>query len=159
MQRIKQIIRYHHEGMAIKRIVKLSRTSRNTVKQYLSKYKELGLTAEDISSKDEYSLHRLFSSAPPKELAKKDPRYLRLEQMLPEIAKALRRRGMTLEKQWKLYASLETDYYQRTQFGDHVREYIGRSKSSMLLEHMECSGLPSRKKPGNRPFFARTWIW
>jgi hypothetical protein len=26
MQRIKQIIRYHHEGMAIKRIVKLTRT-------------------------------------------------------------------------------------------------------------------------------------
>lgn len=31
MQRIKQIIRYHHEGMAIKRIAKLTRTSRNTV--------------------------------------------------------------------------------------------------------------------------------
>ena len=135
MQRIKQIIRYHHEGMAIKRIVKLSRTSRNTVKQYLAKYKEMGLTAQEVWAMDAYSLHQLFSSAPPKELARKDPRFASLEAMLPDIVKSLRRRGMTMDKQWKIYASRETDHYQRTQFGDHVREYIGRSRSSMLIEH------------------------
>lgn len=135
MQRIKQIIRYHHEGMAIKRIVKLTRTSRNTVKQYLNKYRELGLAASEIESLDQYALHQLFSDAPPKELTKKDPRYERLEPLLPGIVKALRRRGMTIEKQWQQYASLEIDHYQRTQFGAYVRQFIGRSKSSMLVEH------------------------
>jgi transposase len=91
MQRIKQIIRYHHEGMAIKRIVKLTRTSRNTVKQYLSKYRELGLTAAEVQSLDQYTLHQLFSDAPPKELTKTDSRYERLEPLLPDILKALRR--------------------------------------------------------------------
>lgn len=135
MQRIKQIIRYHHEGMGIKRIVMMSRTSRNTVKQYLSKYKELGLLQSEIEAMDEYSLHRLFSSAPPKELVTKDPRYIRLEALLPDIVKALRRRGMTIHKQWESYAASEVNHYQRSQFGDYVRQYIGRSKSSMLIEH------------------------
>jgi len=135
MQRIKQIIRYHHEGMAIKRIVKLTRTSRNTVKQYLSKYGELGLTAAEVQSLDQYTLHQLFSDDPPKELTKKDSRYQRLEPLLPDIVKALRRRGMTIDRQWQLYSCKEIDHYQRTQFGAYIRQYIGRSKSSMLLEH------------------------
>ncbi|HCS21294.1 MAG TPA: IS21 family transposase [Bacteroidetes bacterium] len=135
MQRIKQIIRYHHEGMGVKRIVMMSRTSKNTVKQYLSKYKELGLSQAEIDAMDEYSLHRLFSAAPPKELVTKDPRYLRLEVLLPDIVKALRKRGMTIHKQWQLYAASEVDHYQRSQFGDYVRQYIGQSKSSMLIEH------------------------
>jgi len=135
MQRIKQIIRYHHEGMAIKRIVKLTRTSRNTVKQYLNKYKELGLSASEIESLDQYALHQLFSSAPPKELTRKDPRYERLVVLLPDIVKALRRRGMTIDKQWQLYASSEIHHYQRTQFAEYIRQYIGRSKTSMLIEH------------------------
>ena len=42
---------------------------------------------------------------------------------------------MTIEKQWQQYASLEIDHYQRTQFGSYVRQFIGRSKSSMLVEH------------------------
>jgi predicted transcriptional regulator len=88
MQRIKQIIRYHDEGMAIKRIVKLTRTSRNTVKQYLSKYRELGLTAAEVQSLDQYTLHQLFSDALPKELIKKDPRYERLEPLLLDIVNA-----------------------------------------------------------------------
>lgn len=135
MQRIKQIIRYHHEGMAIKQIVKLARTSRNTVKQYLAKFKELGLTIEELDHLDAYSIHQLFSSAPPKELAKKDPRFTRLQELLPSIAKALRKRGMTIEKQWKEYTQQEVNHYQSTQFGDYVREYLGRQKVSMVLEH------------------------
>jgi transposase len=135
MQRIKQIIRYHHQGMGIKRITKLSRTSRNTVKLYLSKYKASGLTEQEIDSMDEFTLHRMFSSDSPKEMARKDPRYVGLELLLPEIVKSLRKRGMTIEKQWKIYASKELNHYQRTQFGDYVREYIGKSKSSMLIEH------------------------
>ena len=135
MQRIKQIIRYHHEGMSIKRIVKLARTSRNTVKQYLAKYKELGLSQQELEVLDEYAIHQLFSAVPPKELAKKDPRLVRLEFLLPDIVKSLRKRGMTVERQWKQYASNELDHYQRTQFGDYVRAYIGRNKTSMLLEH------------------------
>jgi len=104
MQRIKQIIRYHHEGMAIKRIVKLTRTSRNTVKQYLLRYKKLGLVAAEIESLDQYTLHQLFSDAPPKELTKKDPRYERLEPLLPDIVKALRRRGTYTI--WCLYQTI-----------------------------------------------------
>lgn len=42
---------------------------------------------------------------------------------------------MTIERQWQQYASLEIDHYQRTQFGAYVRQFIGRSKSSMLVEH------------------------
>jgi hypothetical protein len=87
-QPIKQIIRYHDEGMAIKRIVNLTRTARNTFKQYLFRYNKLGLAPAEIESLDQFNLHQLFSDAPPKELIKKDPRYERLEPLLLDIVNA-----------------------------------------------------------------------
>jgi len=135
MQRIKQIIRYHIDGLGTKRIVTLTRASKNTVKQYVRRFHELSVTWEELNVLKEHEVHRLFSTSLPKELAKQDPRFERLQELLPGIVKALRKRGMTIDLQWERYKSSQADHYQRTQFGQYLRDYRKISNGTMHVEH------------------------
>ncbi len=135
MQRIKQIIRYHIDGLGSKRISALTKTSKNTVKLYVRRFHGLSMTWEALSELKEYEVHRLFGASQSNELIRQDPRFDRLQKLLPEVVKALRKRGMTIDLQWAKYKISETDYYQRTQFGQYLREYLKISNGTMHLEH------------------------
>ena len=106
MNKLKQIIQLKQQGYGTKRISFISGISRNVVKQYLKRLSELNIQSEDLLKFNAEDLQQLFQ--PYKHRQIPDPsRYLRLESLLPSLDKELRKRGMTLEKVYSIYNSIE----------------------------------------------------
>jgi len=80
-------------------------------------------------------LHALFHPEQPLSILPDTDRYQRLHAKLPQITKALRRKGMTLEKQWIEYLRDNPNGYGRTQFYSYLIEYRRRSGITMHIEH------------------------
>ena len=121
--------------MAVKRTSAITGVSRNTVKQYLQKFTQSGQTFASIEQMSELDLQALFHpSAILPQLPDMD-RYKRLQAKIPEIDKALRRKGMTLEKQWTSYIASDPKGYSRSQFYQYIMEYRRRSGLTMHIEH------------------------
>lgn len=135
MNKIKQIIRLYCGGIGSKKSNQITGVSRNVVKTYVRAFRSLGLTLEQVEAMDDFALNALFH--PPSEESRLPDiaRYERLQKWLPQIAKALRRKGMTLERQWQWYQSQDSDGYGRTQFYNYLRDYRKRSGFTMHLEH------------------------
>ena len=120
MSKIKQIIRCHFQGYGSKKTSAITGVSRNTVKQYLQKFTQSGQTFASIEQMSELDLQALFHpSAILPQLPDMD-RYKRLQAKIPEIDKALRRKGMTLEKQWTSYIASDHKGYSRSQFYQYI---------------------------------------
>lgn len=135
MSKIKQIIRCHFQGYGSKKTSAITGVSRNTVKQYLQKFTQSGQTFASIEQMSELDLQALFHpSAILPQLPDMD-RYKRLQAKIPEIDKALRRKGMTLEKQWTSYIASDPKGYSRSQFYQYIMEYRRRSGITMHIEH------------------------
>ena len=62
MNEVKQILLlYVRQRCSIKQIAKQLSVSKNTVKEYLRKYSESGLSLEDVLEKDVFQLSALFT--------------------------------------------------------------------------------------------------
>ena len=135
MSKLKQIIRCHSEGHGSKKISSITGVSRNVVRQYLKRFVILKITLEDVESKSEQELHELFHSQQNHQTLPDTERFQRLHTKLPDIVKALRRKGMTIEKQWLEYIGNDPGGYGRTQFYQYLIEYRRRSGITMHIEH------------------------
>ncbi len=118
MKQIKEMIRLHEQGdlgeRGIARALKMSRTS---VRKYLLKAKQLGLTLEDIKDMNNEQVEQLLYPTE-KSLGK----YEILIEYFPTFTKRLKERGMTLQILWEEYKEEHPDglmysrlcyYYQR----------------------------------------------
>ena len=116
MNKIKQIIRLYCGGIGSKKSNQITGVSRNVVKTYVRAFRSLGLTLEQVEALDDFALYALFHPQSEESRLPDIARYERLQKLLPQIARALRRKGMTLERQWQWYQSQDSDGYGRTQF-------------------------------------------
>jgi len=133
MSRIRQLLRMYAQGRGKKQISKLTGLSRNTVKKYLQQFISLKLTYDQVDAMNDQDLDILFI---PKELPHpRDERYNQLGQMLPEIEKQLKRKGVTRLQLWEAYRLKYPDGYGRSRFNQHIQDYIGRTHPVMHLEH------------------------
>lgn len=135
MSKIRQIIRCYEQGYGSKKISSITAVSRNAVRQYLKRYAILKLTLEEVESKSDQELQDLFYGQQAPSPLPDTERFQRLHTRLPDIVKALRRKGMTLEKQWLEYLQDNPDGYGRTQFYNYLVEYRRRSGITMHIEH------------------------
>jgi len=133
MNKIRQILRCHAEGRGSKHISAVTGISRNTVKQYLRRFRQSGLTVEEAESMSDSDLARILIAAP--EPVIDTDRWKVLEPMLPAIAKAIRKKGMTIVRQWELYQERHPNGYQQSQFRKYLSEYMQRKNVSMHFEH------------------------
>ena len=99
MTKLRTIIRLYEDRMGLKTIAVMARTSRNTVKKYIHIWNSLKMSFDEFQSKSDTELHELFRvlQTPSRANARRDT----LESLLPEISKALSRKGMTTMKQWQ----------------------------------------------------------
>lgn len=60
MTKLRTIIRLYEDRVGLKTIAVMARTSRNTVKKYISIYQTQSMTYSEFQSKSDSELHALF---------------------------------------------------------------------------------------------------
>ena len=136
MNKIKQIIRYHSQGFGSKKISSSTGVSRNVVKGYIKRFQALGLSFTELEACSDEQVYGMFFGE--KQLASFIPhldRYKRLQALLPEINKGLRKRGATIHSEWERYRSIDPDGYAKTRFYLYLSEYRRRTGLTMHIEH------------------------
>lgn len=133
MSKLRTIIRLYEDRIGLKTISTMARTSRNTVKKYISKWSTLGINYEEFQRKSDAELNMLFCI--PDDNTPPTPRRDELELLLPSICKELGKRGMTTLKQWDKYISEHPEGYGLTQFRVAVQRYRMINNPSMRMEH------------------------
>ena len=83
-------------GMSIKSISSAFHVSRNTVRKYVRRYQESGLTPEQLLSMREGKLQELFLDNCNRSRSA-SPRMEELEALIPEYVKRLSRKGVTVK--------------------------------------------------------------
>ncbi|WP_251621635.1 hypothetical protein [Odoribacter lunatus] len=133
MNKLRTIIRLYEEQHGLKTIASLSRTSRNTVRKYIQNWNSLGMSYEIFQQKSDSELHELFCVREGFDTS--NPRLEELDSLMPEICKALSKRGMTAFRQWEQYRASHPDGYSLTQFRLAIRRYRKINHPSMRMEH------------------------
>lgn len=133
MNKIKQILRGHFDGHGSKQLSKLMGVSRNTVKSYLKRFRQTGLSFEEVNQLSDEGLAELILG-PPSPVQQSD-RLETLLPLLPGIVKKLRTKGMTRQRLWEEYREKHPDGFQSSQFRKHIREYVGRQGLTMHFDH------------------------
>lgn len=133
MNKLRTIIRLYTERVGLRAIAEMARTSRNTVKKYISKWNTLSLSYEEFIAKSDAELYELFCIVDTP--CEANPRMDALEAMLPSASKEMGKKGMTSQKQWERYRAAHPDGYSLTQFRVALRRYERISNPSMRMEH------------------------
>ena len=60
MNKLRTIIRLYEDQIGLKTISTMARTSRNTVKKYINKWRTLGLSYDEFQRKSDAELNALF---------------------------------------------------------------------------------------------------
>jgi transposase len=134
MNKIKQILRGHFEGHGSKQLSKLTGVSRNTVKSYLKRFQQTGLSFDEVNQLSDEGLAELILG-PPAPVQQSD-RLETLLPLLPGIVKKLRTKGMTRQHLWEEYRQKHPDGFQASQFRKHIRQYVGKQGLTMHFEHL-----------------------
>ncbi len=132
MSKIRQILRMYVQGESKLKISENTGIARNTLKKYLKRIIQMGLTIFELEAMSDEHLDRLFSEQPAKP---KGDRYDTLKAMFPYIQKELLKRGFTRQRLWLKYISEHPDGYKRAQFQVHYNTWLKQSKPSMHIEH------------------------
>ncbi len=133
MNKIKQIIKSYAQGRGTKQISSMTGIARNTIKDYLRRFRTTGLSSEDVELMSESALAVLImGSTDPIVDAK---RHSELQPLIPEITKALRKKGMTMRRQWEEYNLKFPNGYKHSQFRKYVREHLQSKNLSMHFEY------------------------
>ena len=133
MNKLRTIIRLYEEQTGLKTIAVMARTSRNTVKKYIQKWNSLGLSYETFQQKSEAELHDLFCVRESSDFC--NPRMEELDRLMPDICKALSKRGVTTLQLWDQYRESHPDGYGLTQFRLAIQRYRRITNPSMRMEH------------------------
>ena len=122
-------------GMSIKSISSAFHVSRNTVRKYVRRYQESGLTPEQLLSMREGKLQELFldncnRSRPA------SPRMEELEALIPEYVKRLSRKGVTVKSLHEEYLREHPDGYLYSSFKRAMRRHRYQAKAVGHVEHL-----------------------
>ena len=135
MPKIKNILRCYAMGMGIKSISSAFEISRNTVRKYVRKYQESGLSLEKLLSMSEDHLQEMFVMGRPRGV-KPSPRREALDALLPDYAKRLSRKGVTVKSLFEEYHKTHPDGYKHSNFKRLLREYTLEVKAVGHVEHL-----------------------
>jgi len=132
MAKVRQILRLHSQGKSKLQISEETGTARNTVKKYLKVFERLQMQWGDIEPMNDYQLKQLFCVDEEREPTE---RLKVLRALLPGIEKALKRRGMTITRQWQEYLNKHPDGFKLTSFCCHLDRYLNQTRPTMHIEH------------------------
>ena len=134
MTKLKNILRCYAMGMGIKGISSTFSISRNTVRKYVRRYQESGLSLEKMLSMSEEHLEEMFMGSCTREQTK-SPRREELEALIPDYAKRLSRKGTLVKDLFAEYSASHPDGYKHSQFETLLRRYMFQNKAIGHVEH------------------------
>ena len=120
-------------GMGIKSIASVFDLSRNTVRKYVRKFLDSGISIESLLQMDENRLQEIFvgGQARHREVSAK---LQQLEALLPEYASRMKRKGVTIKSLYEEYHKLHPDGLRHSSFGRHLQRY---RVSQRVIGHVE----------------------
>lgn len=121
-------------GMGIKAISSAFHVSRNTVRKYVRKYQESGMTAEQLLSMSEAKVQELFLDDCNRSRGA-NPRRDELEALVPDYVKRLSHRGVTVKSLHEEYLREHPGGYQYSSFKRAVRRYRYQTRAVGHVEH------------------------
>lgn len=134
MTNLKNILRCYAMGLGIKGISNTFGISRNTVRRYVRKYQESGLSLDKILSMSGERVDEIFTGNVTRERTA-SPRREALEALLPDYAKRLDRKGTLVKDLFAEYSAGHPDGYKHAQFEALLRRYRYQIKAIGHVEH------------------------
>ena len=135
MTKLKNLLHCYAMGMGIKSISSAFHVSRNTVRKYVRRYQESGLTLEQLLSMSEAKVQDMFLDECNRN-RKASPRMEELEALIPDYVKRLSHKGVTVKSLHEEYLREHPDGYQYSNFKRAVRRYEYQSRAVGHVEHM-----------------------
>ena len=132
MSKIRQIMKLRSQALGKRKIGERLGMSKNTVKLYVEQFHRLKTTWEELSKLTDFELNKLFH--PPKEILLND-RLAQLHDYFPIAEKELRKRGMTITRQFKEFHALHPEGYGETAFYSYYKQWCKKVNPSMHIEH------------------------
>jgi len=132
MSKIRQIIRLHTQGSSKLRIAELTGVARNSLKKYINKFIDSGLSFSDINSLTDKDLDDLFIKPVEVEL---NPKLKTLLELFPKMDKELKRKGVTRLLLWEDYIKKHPDGFKPSQFKHYFAQWKDRINPTMRMEH------------------------
>lgn len=133
MQKTRQMLRRRSQEKGIRNISGLISLSRNTVKKYLARLEELGVSYESALALSDLHLQTLLQ--PPTEGVPLSSRYEILQSLLSTYCKRLKRKGVTKEMLHWGYKAKYPDGYSRSGFCSLIRLFEFSHSPVMHLDH------------------------
>lgn len=106
--------------------------SKNTVKLYVSTFLRLKQPLEELLKVSDFELNKLFH--PPQQIPVND-KLRQLFDFFPIVDKQMRRRGMTVAKQFREFKMLYPDSYGETAFYTYYNQWKKKVNPTMHIEH------------------------
>lgn len=128
MEQIKKIIAFYQKQVPIKKISRLTGMSRNTIKRYIHRIEQSGLSVDDL---DDPELAKQIS----KRESQVDPKEADLQNRLPKLNKELGRVGVTRELLWEEYIREYPGGFSYSRFCRKLRQYRQIQDSTIRIEH------------------------
>ena len=132
MSKVRQILKLHFNGIGKKKTAARIGVSKTTVKLYIEFFYQLKTPWEELSRLTDFELDNVFH--PGQHLAPTD-KLKQLHSFFPLVEKQLRRRGMTIKKQFIEYKILYPEGYGETQFYCYYKRWSKKVNLSMHIEH------------------------
>ncbi len=98
MMKLRTIIRLYENKMGTKTISNMTGASRNTIKKYISQWRDMSICYSEFQSKSDAELFSLFNIHQHNRV---NERMDDLQKRLPAISKNMKKKGMTSYKQWE----------------------------------------------------------
>lgn len=132
MSKIRQIIKLYSQQMGKKKIADRLGMSKHTVKLYIDYFHSLKTTKEELFKLSDFEMNKLFH--PPREVILTD-RLSQLYVFFPEMAAALRKRGMTVAMQYQEFKKKHPETYGETSFYHYYNLWRKKVNPTMHIEH------------------------
>ena len=132
MRKVRQIIKLYSQQMGKKKIGERLGMSKHTVKLYIDFFHSLATTKEELFKLTDFELNKLFH--PPKETLLNE-RLRILFDYFPVMAIQMRRRGMTVAKQFQVFKALHSETYGETSFYLYYNKWCKKVNPTMHMEH------------------------
>lgn len=133
MSNVRQIIKlFVTQNMGKKKIGERLGISKNTVKLYVEQFQRLQTPWDVLSRLTDFELNKLFH--PPKATPLTE-RLKQLRDFFPVMEKQLRRRGMTVARQFKEYKSQHPEAFGETSFYHYYNQWSKKVNPTMHIEH------------------------
>jgi len=149
MSKVRQVLKLYAQKIGKRKIGLRLGMSKNTVRHYIEAFHGMKTTIEELSKLSDAELNKRFH--PPQQAIVND-KLAELHAFFPEMQKQLRKRGMTIAKQYRAFAKAHPDTYKETAFYKYYRLWCKRVNPSMHIEHIAGDKLYVDYAGGTLPY-------